>query len=277
MIEAGKKLDLSDLEKDPLVAFQQRLDPFWNLAWCFAVPAYVCYMMGDHWINGLLIAGVLRYVYVLHCTWFVNSLVHTVGESRPYDPNHPTRESAVVSFFAIGEGWHNWHHAYGWDYAAAELDWWRQYNPTKMVLDFLALTGAVWGRKRAHTHWERRRAIWTDHYGKDPVGGLRGIPPFQHRDVDYELFEQSPGEVADLYPIIREENSEVEGLLRGKKKCTGHGVARGVMSVSAACAVAAGAVVQGFANSYFGVSEYLCYTAFTIFAVLVGGRSFLQS
>merc|ERR1719310_757827 len=33
--EAGRRVNMDDLKKDPIVMFQKRADPFWNLLWCF--------------------------------------------------------------------------------------------------------------------------------------------------------------------------------------------------------------------------------------------------
>jgi stearoyl-CoA desaturase (delta-9 desaturase) len=288
VVEAGKQLDLSDLLADPLIMIQKRYDPIWNLWWCFGFPAVLAYMVGDSWINGLLIPGAFRYMWVLHCTWCVNSVVHTIGDTKPYAPNHATTESGLVSFLAVGEGWHNWHHAYPFDYAAAELDWFRQYNPTKMVIDIWAWFGWVWGRKRGLHHWSNRKKKWEEKYGENPVQGLKGVPPFQHREVDYEMFDQQPRlpKADNSIPALTEENIESSPkVLKRKRKahrqarcsCTRIGAARCVISGGAALAVAAGAVAQGFANSYFGVNEYLCLTSFTIFAVLVAGYDFFSS
>ena len=34
VIAAGKTINVSDLLSDPVVMFQKRADPFWNLMWC---------------------------------------------------------------------------------------------------------------------------------------------------------------------------------------------------------------------------------------------------
>merc|ERR1719409_285337 len=120
---------MNDLYNDPIVMFQKHADPFWNLMWCFGIPAFVSLLLGDTFWNGFLIAGALRYIAVLNATWAVNSVVHAWG-NKPYNPSHLTTENGWVSLFAIGEGWHNWHHAFSWDYAAAELGAWSQFNPT---------------------------------------------------------------------------------------------------------------------------------------------------
>merc|ERR1712028_100050 len=100
------------------VMFQKKADPFWNLLWCFVLPSFAALLWGDSLWNGFLLAGAFRYVCMLNATWAVNSVVHSMGE-KPYNTAHATTENGWVSLFAIGEGWHNWHHAFDWDYAAA--------------------------------------------------------------------------------------------------------------------------------------------------------------
>ena len=137
---------------------QKRYDPWWNIFWCFFFPALVAtYGWGEQFSNGLMVCGALRYTWVLHCTWLVNSAAHLWGE-RPYDPNSNPAENPFVSIAAIGEGWHNWHHKYPFDYAASEYGVMRQFNPTKMVIDACASVGLVTERKRATGMWARERA-----------------------------------------------------------------------------------------------------------------------
>lgn len=68
----------------------------------------------------------------LHATWTVNSVAHFWGD-RPYAPKTRPSESIFTSFVAVGEGWHNWHHLYPFDYAAAEGGVFQHYNPSKLV------------------------------------------------------------------------------------------------------------------------------------------------
>ncbi len=49
---------------------------------------------------------------------------------------------------AIGEGWHNYHHVFPWDYKAAEFGNYK-FNITTMVLDFFYLIGLVYEPKMA--------------------------------------------------------------------------------------------------------------------------------
>jgi stearoyl-CoA desaturase (delta-9 desaturase) len=131
VIRAGKELDFTDLQSDSFIAFQRSVDPWWNLSMCFLLPAVIAkYGWGENFWNGFFVAGALRYVFVLHCTWCVNSVAHLIG-TRPYDPKILPAENVWVSILAVGEGWHNWHHAYPFDYAASEY-FSSRYNPTKL-------------------------------------------------------------------------------------------------------------------------------------------------
>lgn len=87
----------------------------------------------------------------------VNSAAHAPRGAKPFGSGGLAVQSTLVSLVAWGEGWHDWHHAYPYDYAAAEKHWLKQYNPTACLLDGLALCGHVRGRKRALGAWERRR------------------------------------------------------------------------------------------------------------------------
>ena len=83
---------------------------------CFVFPGLVCMLWGDNFWNGYWVAGGLRYIIVLHFTWCVNSAAHLYGD-HPYDPASWPAENPLVSLGALGEGWHNWHHKYPFDYA----------------------------------------------------------------------------------------------------------------------------------------------------------------
>merc|ERR1711988_1582360 len=102
------------------------------------------------------VAGALRYIYVLHATWLVNSAAHLYGD-HPYDDKSWPAENPMVSFSAIGEGWHNWHHKYPFGYAASEFGVSQQFNPTKLVIDVAAFFGMVSHRKRATAMWKREQ------------------------------------------------------------------------------------------------------------------------
>merc|ERR1712023_461988 len=125
------------------------------------------------------VAGALRYCVVLHFTWLVNSAAHLYG-SRPYDPASNPAENGWVSIAAIGEGWHNWHHAFPFDYAASEFGVLMQFNPTKLFIDACASLGFAWDLKRATGMWDLRKQKFEED-GKSAK--IFGPPMFRRREL----------------------------------------------------------------------------------------------
>lgn len=157
VVRVGRELDFTDLLEDPLVMFQKRLDPWFTLYMCYVMPAQVAkHFWGEDFWTAFYVCGGLRYCCVLHFTWLVNSAAHLYGD-HPYDTLSYPAENPVVSFFAVGEGWHNWHHKYPFDYAASEFGISSQFNPSKLLIDIFAFFGGVWGRKRGTGSWAMGR------------------------------------------------------------------------------------------------------------------------
>lgn len=81
----GKTVDLSDLEKDPLVVWQRRLYLILMPLLCFVMPTVVpWYFWKEDLYTAWYICAIFRYVLSLHFTWLVNSAAHIYG-TRPYD------------------------------------------------------------------------------------------------------------------------------------------------------------------------------------------------
>lgn len=158
VINGGKRLLFNDLTSDSVVMLQKQMDPWLALALCFWFPGYISTLWGDSFWNGFWVAGALRYVAVLHFTWCVNSLAHLYG-GRPYDKSIHATENPFVSVVAIGEGWHNWHHKYPYDYATSEYGASVQYNPTKMFIDMMGYMKLASDFKRATSAWEKQKRV----------------------------------------------------------------------------------------------------------------------
>nr|QBK85419.1 MAG: fatty acid desaturase [Marseillevirus LCMAC101] len=147
VIWAGKKIDVSDLQLDPVVMFQKRWYAPLAIFFCFIFPAvFMCYTFDERLFITLSISF-LRYCALLNAGWCVNSVAHFLG-TRPYRPNIPPAENAFVSAITAGEGWHNYHHTYPRDYSTSEFGALGQYNPSKLFIDCFAAIGWVWDRKR---------------------------------------------------------------------------------------------------------------------------------
>merc|ERR1711991_1083905 len=149
VIAAGKKLDFSDLKEDPIVMLQHKLYLPSVVLFCYALPTAVGWYFTNQIWASFFILGVFRHLFVLHCTWCVNSLAHAIGHGyRPYNDKINPAENLLVSILALGEGWHNYHHQYPTDYRAAEGTLWQfAFNPSTLVIDSLAAVGLVWDRR----------------------------------------------------------------------------------------------------------------------------------
>ena len=92
------------LLNDPVVKFVDRTFVIW-VALSLVIP-----LAAGGW-SGLLWGGFVRMFLVHHVTWSVNSVCHSFG-SRPFDTADRSRNQWLVGLLAMGEGWHNNHHAF---------------------------------------------------------------------------------------------------------------------------------------------------------------------
>ncbi len=103
--------------QDPVVMFVSRT-AFWWVVLGFVIP----FLIGG-W-TGLLYGGVMRVFLMHHTTWAVNSICHLWGQ-RPFNlGNDKATNNFLVGLFAMGEGWHNNHHAFPKS-AFHGLRWWQ--------------------------------------------------------------------------------------------------------------------------------------------------------
>lgn len=65
-----------------------------------------------------------------------------------------------MSLGALGEGWHNYHHVFPWDYKAAELGNYRA-NLTTAFIDFFSYIGWAYDMKTVTNDMILKRAIRT--------------------------------------------------------------------------------------------------------------------
>uniref|UniRef100_A0A3B1K8M5 Stearoyl-CoA desaturase 5 n=1 Tax=Astyanax mexicanus TaxID=7994 RepID=A0A3B1K8M5_ASTMX len=126
---------------------------------CFVVPTLVPWYFWDESIwNSYFLPGILRYTICLNCTWLVNSAAHIYG-NRPYDKYINPRENCLVTFGAMGEGFHNFHHTFPFDYSASEFG--LRLNPTTCFIDFMCLLGLASNRKKATPEMIKSRKLRT--------------------------------------------------------------------------------------------------------------------
>ena len=137
---------MSDIQQDPVVQFQCRYYYKLSLIFSIIVPTLIPWLCwGEDPVKAMMFVGFLRYVYSLHATWLVNSAAHLWGQ-RPYDRKMNPAENLFVTLFALGEGFHNYHHTFPYDYATSE--WGPSFNITTCFIDFFAAIGWAYDRKQ---------------------------------------------------------------------------------------------------------------------------------
>jgi stearoyl-CoA desaturase (delta-9 desaturase) len=94
------------------------------------LPLLLGLLHGDIW-GSLFLAGFLRLVLSQHFTYLINSAAHIWGQ-RSYDPNQTARDNWFIALFTFGEGYHNYHHTFAWDYRNGIK--WYHYDPTKWLI-----------------------------------------------------------------------------------------------------------------------------------------------
>ncbi|CAG9138792.1 unnamed protein product [Plutella xylostella] len=159
VMELGRRLDMSDLQDDWMVQFQKKYYYPLYVLFAILIPVWVpVHFFGESWFHSLMVVYFARYVIMLNGTWLVNSAAHIYG-TRPYDQNLQPVESWIVSLIAFGEGWHNYHHAFPWDYKAAELGGF--INPSTHVIHFFEKLGLAYDLKSASPEMVKNRIIKT--------------------------------------------------------------------------------------------------------------------
>ena len=140
---AGLDRYVTDLKKLASVRVASALFPLW-IVLGLALPAVLGGVLSGTWAGvllGFLWGGLVRVFLVHHVTWSVNSVCHLWG-SRPYPDKDHSRNNLVFGVLAMGEGWHNNHHAFPTS-ARHGLRWW-QIDVSYYVIRALALVGLVW-------------------------------------------------------------------------------------------------------------------------------------
>ncbi|KAK7863366.1 hypothetical protein R5R35_004335 [Gryllus longicercus] len=179
----GGRIDLSDLERDPIVMFQKRhyykLVPFAS----FVIPTLIpMYFWGETLSNSWYVATMFRYCLSLNLTWLVNSAAHMWG-NKPYDKNINPVENLAVAIGSLGEGWHNFHHVFPWDYKTSELGNY-SLNFTNAFIDLAVLLGLAYDLKTVPVSMIKTRVGRTGDGSHDVWG-------WGDKDLPKELADQT--------------------------------------------------------------------------------------
>nr|XP_018908118.1 PREDICTED: stearoyl-CoA desaturase 5-like [Bemisia tabaci]XP_018908119.1 PREDICTED: stearoyl-CoA desaturase 5-like [Bemisia tabaci]XP_018908120.1 PREDICTED: stearoyl-CoA desaturase 5-like [Bemisia tabaci]XP_018908121.1 PREDICTED: stearoyl-CoA desaturase 5-like [Bemisia tabaci]XP_018908122.1 PREDICTED: stearoyl-CoA desaturase 5-like [Bemisia tabaci]XP_018908123.1 PREDICTED: stearoyl-CoA desaturase 5-like [Bemisia tabaci] len=169
VIEKGRTIDMTDMSSDPFVMFQKRFYKSLFTLFGVLIPVAVpWYLWNETLFNCFIIALIVRLWVTNNIVWLVNSWAHWSG-TKPYDRKIAAVESFWVSLLCLGEGWHNYHHAFPWDYRTSEAGAWP--NASTRVIDWLQQLGLAYDLKAATDRMVARKML-RDGDGSHPLADL---------------------------------------------------------------------------------------------------------
>jgi len=154
---------VKDLEEKQALRFQYKY--YFPLFIIFGILIPIA--LGCLWgrpIGALFWGVLLRITLVHHFTYFINSLCHYIGV-KPYDPNSTSGDAWYVALLTFGEGFHNYHHKFQWDYRNGIH--WFHFDPSKWLIWILSKIGLAKELKKANylqIMKVRSMAIWNQIY-----------------------------------------------------------------------------------------------------------------
>lgn len=115
-VEEARKTFGRKFYQDKLIVFMNNTFFLWTV-----LGFVISYLLGG-W-TGLLWGGFVRLFFTLHVTWSVNSVCHIFG-SRLFNTTDESKNNFLIGLLAMGEGWHNNHHAFPRS-AFHGMRWWQ--------------------------------------------------------------------------------------------------------------------------------------------------------
>ncbi len=123
-------------EEDRVAHFVSKTFWLWAVL-SFVIPFGIGFAVGG-WAaawSGLVWGGLVRVFFNHHVTWSVNSVCHTFGR-QPFATPDRSKNEWIVGLLALGEGWHNNHHA--WPQSAVHGLRWYQFDLSGYLIRLMA-------------------------------------------------------------------------------------------------------------------------------------------
>jgi stearoyl-CoA desaturase (Delta-9 desaturase) len=168
--------------KDTMIAWFDRTFLLWAVG-SLILPAAIVFAVGGGWgaWTGLIWGGFIRVFASSHITWAVNSVCHYYG-ARMFKTTDQSRNNPIIGILALGEGWHNNHHAFPTS-AFHGLAWW-QFDFTGLTIriyEKLGLVSKVQRIPEAYLERRRRELIDSESLALQP-DGTPNVPVVQSEE-----------------------------------------------------------------------------------------------
>ena len=152
ILEKSKPIEdrvVSDLLRKPLLVFQHRYYPSLMFLTNLVATLFVGWLCGD-FLGAFVFAWLVRLFFLHHFTWFINSLAHTWG-ARTFCQELSAADNFLISLVTFGEGYHNYHHAFAYDYRNGVR--WYHFDPAKWLIWTMSKIGLAYKLKKNHRYF----------------------------------------------------------------------------------------------------------------------------
>lgn len=121
---------ISDLSRNKMLAFQHK-----HYVFCMLAANTIAFLAAGWWfgdyLGAFLFAWWARLFFLHHTTWCINSLAHCWG-TQHYSQEHTAVDNYLISLLTYGEGYHNYHHTFAYDYRNGIR--WFHFDPAKWMI-----------------------------------------------------------------------------------------------------------------------------------------------
>ena len=98
-------------------------------------------------VTSIVTMSMLRYVASLNIFSLINSISHRGEGKQPYDQSGRTVDSLFLNIITLGDGSHNYHHTFPWDYRGSkQIEW---FNAVGRFIHVCATLGMAYDLKSA--------------------------------------------------------------------------------------------------------------------------------
>tara|TARA_B100000035_G_C20711744_1_gene427310 strand:- start:113 stop:607 length:495 start_codon:yes stop_codon:yes gene_type:complete len=129
---------------------------------------------------------------------------------QPYSTDHSARDSWIAAIFTMGEGYHNYHHEFAWDYRNGVKPW--QLDPSKWIIWTLSKFGLTSDLKRVAN--ERILLAETKEVSRIVKSKISAFQTAHNKGS--EIMEQAVSNLEKLGDRLSEIHVELQTAIRDK-------------------------------------------------------------
>jgi len=182
-----QRIDLSDIKADKDIMFQYKNYEILFLLINVLMPVLVpYYFWGETLWIAFWVCWVTRFTINFTQLNFTNSANHFIGK-RPYDKGQSATDNLAMVFLSFGEGYHNYHHVFPYDYRSGEFGDLGHYNLSAVLIDYAAKMGWVYDRKLVSPEMIARRVMKSgdgSHFLSHEEAHKNSIYGYGDKDID---------------------------------------------------------------------------------------------